>query len=219
MSNLLEQDAVPSSQFYRQSNRKLLKVGTRFGKVVVIDNTQIVVVGNKRKTRLSACLVLCDCGKEKIIDNRNLRGGFISSCGPCGRMERLPDSDWRVIWYSVRGRARLKNIEMLLTPLHIETIGTIPCVYCSKSPENKFHRTTWIGKRRVKSVEPTFLYSGIDRVDPSKGYIPGNVVPCCKFCNYAKMNRTLKEFLEQIARYGSTVTEQSVIDLAHKLAL
>jgi hypothetical protein len=27
---------------------------------------------------------------------------------------------------------------------------------------------------------------GLDRIDNSKGYIPGNVVPCCKNCNIMK---------------------------------
>lgn len=28
--------------------------------------------------------------------------------------------------------------------------------------------------------------SGLDRIDSTRGYEPGNVTPCCKDCNYAK---------------------------------
>lgn len=173
----------------------------------------------KKKTALSACLVRCDCGEERVIDNRRLRNGSTKSCGPCGATERLPDSDWRAIWSQVRGRANHAKREMTLTPFHVEKLGLLPCAYCSRPPQNRFHRITIVGNRRLKDEEPTFLYSGIDRVDSAKGYVPGNVVPCCKFCNYAKMNRTLDEFLEQISWFGSTLTADAIIGLANELML
>jgi hypothetical protein len=40
-----------------------------------------------------------------------------------------------------------------------------------------------------------FIASGIDRVDNSKGYIPGNCVACCGTCNLAKRELTVDEFL------------------------
>ncbi len=41
---------------------------------------------------------------------------------------------------------------------------------------------------------------GIDRVDNTKGYITGNVVPCCKFCNLMKRTLTEKEFINHIKK-------------------
>lgn len=39
-----------------------------------------------------------------------------------------------------------------------------------------------------------FTYNGLDRVDSNLRYIHGNVVPCCKWCNFAKKNLTLNQF-------------------------
>lgn len=39
-----------------------------------------------------------------------------------------------------------------------------------------------------------FSYNGIDRVDPLKGYVVGNVESCCIRCNRAKSNMTMLEF-------------------------
>lgn len=39
-------------------------------------------------------------------------------------------------------------------------------------------------------------HNGIDRIDSNDGYVQGNVVPCCKYCNMAKMDRTQDEFLK-----------------------
>lgn len=51
-----------------------------------------------------------------------------------------------------------------------------PCNYCG-NPGDKEYR----GIR----------YNGIDRVDNSRGYEAGNVVACCKKCNFAKSNMSL----------------------------
>lgn len=38
----------------------------------------------------------------------------------------------------------------------------------------------------------------IDRIDSSKGYVNGNVVPCCSTCNFAKNALNVNEFLESV---------------------
>jgi len=43
-----------------------------------------------------------------------------------------------------------------------------------------------------------FDYNGLDRVDSTLRYIHGNVVPCCKWCNFAKKNLTLNQFSDWI---------------------
>ncbi len=45
-----------------------------------------------------------------------------------------------------------------------------------------------------------FVYNGLDRQDSSIGYLKGNVVPCCKWCNSAKKNLTLNQFEEWVTR-------------------
>ena len=51
-----------------------------------------------------------------------------------------------------------------------------------------------------KHLFPIYLYSGIDRIDSNLGYLENNVVPCCKFCNFMKLNLTTEDFLNRIAK-------------------
>lgn len=44
-----------------------------------------------------------------------------------------------------------------------------PCYYCNN----------FLGGKVIRCV-------GLDRIDPTKGYIPGNVLPCCSVCNKAR---------------------------------
>ena len=39
-----------------------------------------------------------------------------------------------------------------------------------------------------------------DRVDSSLGYTVSNCVPCCKYCNQAKNDRSVSEFLAHARR-------------------
>lgn len=64
-----------------------------------------------------------------------------------------------------KGRA----FELLLE--HVVSILTQPCFYCERPPSNN----RW-----------GFSYNGIDRLDNDVGYIVGNVVPCCRECNWMK---------------------------------
>src|SRR6266436_444005 len=63
-----------------------------------------------------------------------------------------------------------------------------PCYYCGASLDGK---AGW----------------SVDRVDSTKGYVPGNCVPCCSVCNIMKASLTLKQFyahIENILAYRST---------------
>jgi hypothetical protein len=53
---------------------------------------------------------------------------------------------------------------------------------------------------------PSIALSGIDRLDNSKGYVSGNVVPCCSVCNHAKHNLASDRYIEHckaVARHNS----------------
>ena len=51
-------------------------------------------------------------------------------------------------------------------------------------------------KRKV--TDEILWFNGIDRIDSKIGYIDGNVVTCCKHCNFAKDALTQKEFKDLI---------------------
>ena len=54
-------------------------------------------------------------------------------------------------------------------------------------------------------------YSGLDRLDSSKGYIHGNVVPCCRNCNVFRGRIPVEKFFEMIERIHSHNTSSEDI--------
>jgi hypothetical protein len=90
---------------------------------------------------------------------------------------------------------------MHLTLPQVKFVSQMPCAYCGKEPSNLFRRKYKAddGKHGY-GPEMEIRYSGIDRVDATKGYIHGNVVPCCWECNKIKSALTLDEFLGLIER-------------------
>ena len=71
------------------------------------------------------------------------------------------------------------------------------CYYCGNSPEKEY-----------KTKKHYFKYSGLDRIDNEQGYREGNIVACCKICNYMKGQMTHQEFIDQvriICKYTETL--------------
>lgn len=85
------------------------------------------------------------------------------------------------------------------------------CHYCDKPPSNE---RTVKPSRRVRNKYncniTTYYYSGIDRVDSSKGYTVDNCVPCCFQCNWSKSNCSLEEWRAWvISLYQKMFNDQS----------
>jgi hypothetical protein len=72
-----------------------------------------------------------------------------------------------------KNRAKFRGIEFALTLEDILAHWQEPCSYCG---------------RAIKNCQ-------LDRVDNNKGYLPGNIVSCCKYCNNSKHDRPVEEFL------------------------
>ena len=87
--------------------------------------------------------------------------------------------------------AKRRGLEYKLTEKQFKEITQQPCYYCGIIPSNK---------RDIEGYNGAYIYSGIDRVDNTKGYITGNVVPCCYQCNLSKGKLTLEEFKNWIKR-------------------
>ena len=75
----------------------------------------------------------------------------------------------------IRARAKNKNIDFNLTIELYETLWGQPCHYCGIDME----------------------VTGIDRKDNDKGYLIGNVVPCCYDCNTKKKFKPYEQFLQE----------------------
>jgi len=90
---------------------------------------------------------------------------------------------------SYRREAAKKGLPFEISREEFGALLRSDCYYCSLPPSN-----------RQASHDDDFYYSGVDRIDSNKGYLRGNVVPCCFPCNTAKNNRTLEEFASWITR-------------------
>ena len=172
---------------------RLAKNGKRYGSLIALRADPASVAG---------WIVRCDCGTEKSVRRDNL------TCGrqlTCGRMEcpyhraaisksgdgyiGAPGFRWAV--YTYKAQAKKRRVEFNLTNEECGRLFRASCVYCGAPPSNVARRESKFG---------VFLYSGIDRIDPTQGYAPGNVQPCCWVCNEMKKARSERDFLAHVHR-------------------
>jgi hypothetical protein len=72
-----------------------------------------------------------------------------------------------------RANAKKKNMVFEVTLKQMDEFLKSECIYCGGSA------------------------TGIDRIDNSKGYIDGNMQPCCGVCNHMKWNLTHEQFISK----------------------
>jgi len=76
--------------------------------------------------------------------------------------------------------AAKRNLQFELDLDTFTEIVNKPCHYCNTYNE--------------------FEVIGIDRIDSFKGYVKGNVLPCCMICNFMKQQLTMREFSVHIEK-------------------
>lgn len=156
--------------------------GQRYNNLVVISRADDFSNDNNRNSRW---LCRCDCGNEKIITKGCLLNGQ-KTCGVCiwisKRQGVLPLENKLV--NRTKKQAEDRGYSWELSNDEARRISRMPCNYCGS-----------MDKRKNSSTGELFSLNGLDRIDNSKGYINGNVVPCCKTCNHAKNNLSVDEFL------------------------
>jgi hypothetical protein len=76
------------------------------------------------------------------------------------------------------------------------------CHYCGEPPSNKMNYIQ-------KYFSYQFHYNGLDRINSKKGYIIGNVVPCCKKCNLAKSDLSYTDFINHISKIYKHINNAS----------
>lgn len=195
-------------------------VGNRYGKLVV---TEEVKSKNRHGQRFWLCV--CDCGSSKEILGYNLRHGHSNSCG-CGQYEaikrnmlkgRLPEHndrrkraklqygpdyiDTKDPWFrTAAGRAHIAKTKGIpfgfpsvhAFATHCKAIAPAVCpilgIALTQRGTNKFNSPS------------------IDRIDPTLGYVPGNIQIISFKANAMKHNATadeLKAFAKWINQHIS----------------
>lgn len=172
------------------------RTGQRFGRLIIKS------LSHRKGTHLY-WNVLCDCGNTKTVAAGNLLSGNTKSCG-CLNKEILTNGDAarrghngrkglevaeNAIYQGYKKSAKKRRLEFSLDRNEFVELAHQPCVYCGD-----------IDGRKKRYTGDRYTMNGLDRVDNSKGYIKGNVVPCCRMCNRAKRDYKKSDFLSWIRR-------------------
>lgn len=176
--------------------------GRRYGSLIVLGLSRYRKIG-KHKTPTWSCR--CDCGKEVEVIS-GLLGRNTASCGCSRRLDRnglatesLDEAGRRDVMRSYKSHAKKANRPWELTDAQASALFRSACHYCGVPPSNS-------RKNPAKSGGAPFVYNGIDRVDPSVGYLASNVVACCKMCNFAKRHIPYAEFMAWVKRLATHQT-------------
>lgn len=78
-------------------------------------------------------------------------------------------------WNSIQGGANQRDITFMIKKEFACDLFIKPCHYCGLNPDSEIN--------------------GIDRVDNDDAYVEGNVVPCCKWCNWMKLDLDVYDFI------------------------
>jgi hypothetical protein len=113
----------------------------------------------------------------------------------CSRRRDGADSEYKWRYQSYIQAAKKRNLSWEMDYDMFLDITQQNCYYCDAKPEMRpSHHKRWNFK---------FPMSGIDRIDSSRGYEIKNVVSCCSYCNQAKWDHDIQDFLEWIKRVYS----------------
>jgi hypothetical protein len=109
------------------------------------------------------------------------------------------DPNLNTAFLRTRGNAKNRGIEFELSKTYYSKIASMNCYYCDSEPDQS---------ASINFKERCTSYNGLDRKDPKLGYVEGNVVSSCKYCNYAKHDLSEKEFYEWVRKvYEQTISK------------
>jgi len=173
--------------------------GLKYGKLTFVER----IPNNSRRTSWK---LLCDCGREIIVQASNVIGGGTRSCG-CSRMGRSKTFITSVL-YNYKKHASTRGLAFKLTRDEFIELIHSPCFYCGEVDSNN-----WINKRTGEQ----YPYNGIDRIDNSIGYEEGNVVPCCSMCNWSKRDMPGEDFIKWAKRLAAYQEDKQAVVLVDSL--
>ena len=170
------------------------RTGEKYGRLTILKYAG----KNKQHYRLWKCL--CECGNETVVAWRELSRGHTKSCGCLFRETISKQGGWNKkeygesslnqLFYNYKKSARERKYEFFISFDEFKKIISSDCYYCGRPPSLKIPT--------AKGTNGALMYNGVDRIDNLKGYIVGNIRPCCKQCNIAKAGYTETEFLNWV---------------------
>lgn len=166
----------------------------KFSKLLVIE--EIDNISNRTAWRCR-----CDCGNIKDIKSESLKSGDTKSCG-CLNIQKRKERSYK-LYSSLRKLSPTESTAKRIWKCHYNEISFNEflvlsqqnCYYCDSIPNNKQNSANH-DKKSSKFAKDNgeFIYNGLDRLDNSKSHTIDNLVPCCKWCNYSKRERSVDDF-------------------------
>ena len=166
------------------------EIGNIYGKLTVIEQRG----RDSRKEALWYCR--CTCGKYTIARGDGLRSGKRKSCG-CSRRKPRGIAHRNQLFSNYRLGAIRRELDWDLSLELFSKLISQNCYYCGTSP------TPPSSINLKKFPTGPISFNGLDRVDNRQGYTVGNIVACCKDCNYAKGTRSISQFKKWVQRIYS----------------
>jgi len=142
-----------------------------------------------------------ECGNEFTSNRKNQKYcGSVSLKNGCSYQNNLNqrysarnkfNAKWRDTpsgKFSVyRGNAKIRGIDFSITKDEFNDLWNMPCHYCGD---------------KIETI-------GIDRIENSIGYVAGNIIPCCKYCNYMKSSMDISKFLYMVEKiYNKSIAKK-----------
>lgn len=179
--------------------KKLYLIGQIFHYLTVIEEAEPI-----KGRRAWKCQ--CKCGNIKNVKQDDLRAGDTKSCG---------------CWNNIQRSARAKDMYSVIikyTPQEASArrvwsgrYGEMPfedffelsqqnCKYCGEFPSNYSNPACGANSSEDMRQNGYFTHNGLDRINNDLPHSKENCVPCCKYCNYAKRERTTENFNEWICK-------------------
>lgn len=160
--------------------------GRRFGRLRVLER-----LDNKKHSGNARWLCGCDCGRSVSPTAGNLRAGRTQSCGCLNRelasaRKKASKVPGKLEFGHYSHNAKTRGLSWELTLDQFACLRNAPCTYCGNPGPG-----------------------GVDRVDNALGYLPGNVAPCCRICNFMKNTLEVDTFIQkarQIAEHSKNGT-------------
>lgn len=174
----------------KASHRAIDLTGYKFGKLTAIEYR-----GDKTPSGERMWVCKCDCGNIKIVQRKHLRSGYTTSCGCLAHPSGNEHSGWKGhgeipldFFTTIKRNAVSRGIEFDITIEYLYDLLLKQDKKCALSGVDLYFGRV----NRDKKLTTVSL----DRIDSSKGYVPGNVQWVHKRVNIMKNNMDEKDFIE-----------------------
>ncbi len=166
------------------------RVGEKFGKLTIIHRVK------------GGYFCSCECGGTTEVLDPNW--GVTKSCSRSCGADKLPSgiAAKNAVLLGYKRQAVVTNREWGISDQRFFDLTKCNCHYCGRAPAS----ISVCGKTTGQ-----FVYNGVDRKDNALGYVEGNVLPCCGFCNRLKRHHSYKEFMAFILQAGAYQLSKNTI--------